>query len=430
MNFEVIQALEELERERGVSKAVLLEALEAALVSAFKRHYGSTQNVRVDLDGSAGMIRVLARKAVVEQVSDPKAEISLEDARRIDPGYNIGDTVETEVTPKEFGRIAAQTAKQVVVQRIREAERDIIFEEYANRLGDIITGRIQRVEDRNVMVDLGRVEAILPYSEQMRTERYEAGQRVKMYIVDVKKTTKGPVVTVSRTHPGLLKRLFELEVPEVYDGTVEIKAIAREAGARSKVAVCSYDENVDPVGACVGHRGTRIQSIVAELKGEKIDVIEWSENPAVFVANSLSPAKVLAVSTNEEYKIARVIVPNAQLSLAIGREGQNARLAARITGWKIDIKSEAQYLEMVAEAEALEAAQREQEYGFDEDELAENGYAGEGPASAEELGENGDMTGGAELEYGGYDGEADQDAESPAAEGRHVGAGNEALHEG
>ena len=265
-----------------------------------------------------------------------------------------------------------------MVQRIREAERDIIFEEYANRLGDIITGRIQRVEDRNVMVDLGRVEAILPYSEQMRTERYEAGQRVKMYIVDVKKTTKGPVVTVSRTHPGLLKRLFELEVPEVYDGTVEIKAIAREAGARSKVAVYSYDENVDPVGACVGHRGTRIQSIVAELKGEKIDVIEWSENSAVFVANSLSPAKVLAVSTNEEYKIARVIVPNSQLSLAIGREGQNARLAARITGWKIDIKSEAQYLEMVAEAEALEAAQRAEETATMQTSRTKTGYADEG----------------------------------------------------
>jgi N utilization substance protein A len=371
MNFEVIQALEELEKERGVSKAILLEALEAALVSAFKRHYGSTQNVRVDLDGNTGVIKVLARKTVAEDVADPKTEISLLDARAIDPAYAVGDIVEVEVTPKEFGRIAAQTAKQVVVQRIREAERGIIYEEYANRLGDIITGRIQRIEDRNVMVDLGRVEAILPHSEQMRTERYEPGQRVKMYIVDVKKTTKGPVVTVSRTHPGLLKRLFELEVPEVYDGVVEIKAIAREAGARSKVAVWSYDENVDPVGACVGHRGVRIQSIVSELKGEKIDIIEWSENPAVFVANSLSPAKVLAVSTNEEYKIARVIVPNSQLSLAIGREGQNARLAARITGWKIDIKSEAQYLEMVAQAEALEAAD-DDEGGF-----GANGYPGD-----------------------------------------------------
>jgi N utilization substance protein A len=286
-------------------------------------------------------------------------------------------------------------------------------------VGDIITGRVQRVEDRNVMVDLGRVEAILPYSEQMRTERYEAGQRVKMYIVDVKKTTKGPIVTVSRTHPGLLKRLFELEVPEVYDGTVEIKAIAREAGARSKVAVCSYDENVDPVGACVGHRGTRIQSIVAELRGEKIDVIEWSENPAVFVANSLSPAKVLAVSTNEEYKIARVIVPNSQLSLAIGREGQNARLAARITGWKIDIKSEAQYLEMVAEAQALEAAEREQEYGYDVDELDEES------AGAEEFGEHDDVTDEVALEYGGFGSETGEEEESPAPEGRHVTAGDQ-----
>ena len=356
MNFEVIQALEELERERGVSKEILLEALEAALVSAFKRHYGSTQNVRVDLDGDAGTVRVFAKKTVVEAVTDPKTEITLDEARAISPSYNLGDIVEAEVTPAEFGRIAAQTAKQVVVQRIREAERDIIYEEYINRQGDIITGRIQRIEGRNVMVDLGRAEAILPQSEQMPTEQYEPGQRIKMYIVDVRRTTKGPVITVARTHPGLIKRLLELEVPEVYDGVVEIKAIAREAGARSKVAVYSHDENVDPVGACVGHRGVRIQSIVSELRGEKIDVIEWSENPAIFVANSLSPAKVLAVSINQEYKIARVIVPNSQLSLAIGREGQNARLAARITGWKIDIKSEAQYLEMVAEAEAYQEA--------------------------------------------------------------------------
>ena len=356
MNFEVIQALEELERERGVSKEILLEALEAALVSAFKRHYGSTQNVRVDLDGDAGTVRVFAKKTVVEAVTDPKTEITLDEARAISPSYNLGDIVEAEVTPAEFGRIAAQTAKQVVVQRIREAERDIIYEEYINRQGDIITGRIQRIEGRNVMVDLGRAEAILPQSEQMPTEQYEPGQRIKMYIVDVRRTTKGPVITVSRTHPGLIKRLLELEVPGVYDGVVEIKAIAREAGARSKVAVYSHDENVDPVGACVGHRGVRIQSIVSELRGEKIDVIEWSENPAIFVANSLSPAKVLAVSINQEYKIARVIVPNSQLSLAIGREGQNARLAARITGWKIDIKSEAQYLEMVAEAEAYQEA--------------------------------------------------------------------------
>ncbi|HOB91825.1 MAG TPA: transcription termination factor NusA [Bacillota bacterium] len=372
MNFEVIQALEELERERGVSKEILLEALEAALVSAFKRHYGSTQNVRVDLDGDAGTVRVFAKKTVVEAVTDPKTEITLDEARAISPSYNLGDIVEAEVTPAEFGRIAAQTAKQVVVQRIREAERDIIYEEYINRQGDIITGRIQRIEGRNVMVDLGRAEAILPQSEQMPTEQYEPGQRIKMYIVDVRRTTKGPVITVSRTHPGLIKRLLELEVPEVYDGVVEIKAIAREAGARSKVAVYSHDENVDPVGACVGHRGVRIQSIVSELRGEKIDVIEWSENPAIFVANSLSPAKVLAVSINQEYKIARVIVPNSQLSLAIGREGQNARLAARITGWKIDIKSEAQYLEMVAEAEAYQEAHQAAEQ--QEEELDSLGY--------------------------------------------------------
>lgn len=416
MNFEVIQALEELERERGVSKEILLEALEAALVSAFKRHYGSTQNVRVDLDGDAGTIKVLAKKTVVEAVSDPKLELTLDDARAINPSYNIGDTVETEVTPAEFGRIAAQTAKQVVVQRIREAERDIIHEEYANRQGDIITGRIQRIEDRNVMVDLGRVEAILPYSEQMRNEHYEPGQRVKMYIVDVRKTTKGPVITVSRTHPGLLKRLLELEVPEVYDGVVEIKAIAREAGARSKVAVHSNDENVDPVGACVGHRGVRIQSIVSELRGEKIDVIEWNDNAAVFVANSLSPAKVLAVSISEEYKMARVIVPNPQLSLAIGREGQNARLAARITGWKIDIKSEAQYLEMVAEAEALRAAQEAGEPTASEGEPGEYDNSHDQANDALSHDRDNDIAGDVVTEYDGSENETDDDSEAATME--------------
>lgn len=416
MNFEVIQALEELERERGVSKEILLEALEAALVSAFKRHYGSTQNVRVDLDGDAGTIKVLAKKTVVEAVSDPKLELTLDDARAINPSYNIGDTVETEVTPAEFGRIAAQTAKQVVVQRIREAERDIIYEEYANRQGDIITGRIQRIEDRNVMVDLGRVEAILPYSEQMRNEHYEPGQRVKMYIVDVRKTTKGPVITVSRTHPGLLKRLLELEVPEVYDGVVEIKAIAREAGARSKVAVHSNDENVDPVGACVGHRGVRIQSIVSELRGEKIDVIEWNDNAAVFVANSLSPAKVLAVSISEEYKMARVIVPNPQLSLAIGREGQNARLAARITGWKIDIKSEAQYLEMVAEAEALRAAQEAGEPTASEGEPGEYDNSHDQANDALSHDRDNDIAGDVVTEYDGSENETDDDSEAATME--------------
>lgn len=416
MNFEVIQALEELERERGVSKEILLEALEAALVSAFKRHYGSTQNVRVDLDGDAGTIKVLAKKTVVEAVSDPKLELTLDDARAINPSYNIGDTVETEVTPAEFGRIAAQTAKQVVVQRIREAERDIIHEEYANRQGDIITGRIQRIEDRNVMVDLGRVEAILPYSEQMRNEHYEPGQRVKMYIVDVRKTTKGPVITVSRTHPGLLKRLLELEVPEVYDGVVEIKAIAREAGARSKVAVHSNDENVDPVGACVGHRGVRIQSIVSELRGEKIDVIEWNDNAAVFVANSLSPAKVLAVSISEEYKMARVIVPNPQLSLAIGREGQNARLAARITGWKIDIKSEAQYLEMVAEAEALRAAQEAGEPTASEGEPGEYDNSHDQADDALSHDRDSDIAGDVVTEYDGSENETDDDSEAATME--------------
>jgi len=340
-NLDFIEALDEIEKGKGIDKDILLEAIEAALISAYKKNFGSAQNVKININKETGKINVYAKKEVVEDLNDPRTEISLGEARKIDPDYEVGDVVEIEVTPKDFGRIAAQTAKQVVVQRIREAERNIIYEEYANREEDIVTGIVQRHEMNNVYIDLGRTEAILTPSEQVPGEVYKQGDRIKAYIVEVKKTTKGPLIMVSRTHPGLLKRLFELEVPEIYEGIVVIEAVAREPGSRSKIAVSSRDENVDPVGACVGAKGSRVQAVVNELRGEKIDIIEWDEDPARYVANALSPAKVLYVSIVND-KVAKVVVPDYQLSLAIGKEGQNARLAAKLTGWKIDIKSESQ----------------------------------------------------------------------------------------
>ncbi|HBT47794.1 MAG TPA: transcription termination/antitermination protein NusA [Peptococcaceae bacterium] len=342
MNTEFIHALKDLEREKGLKMAVLLEAIEAALVSAYKKNFGSAQNVRVQIEPETGEIRVFAQKKVVERVGDPRTEIALSEARSLNSTYEIGDIVEKEVTPKEFGRIAAQTAKQVVIQRIREAERNLIYEEFIAHENDIITGIVRRHEGKNWIIDLGRVEAIMTPTEQIPTETYSPGERIKVYVVEVKKTTKGPQVLVSRTHSGLLKRLFELEVPEIHDGIVEIKGVAREAGVRSKIAVHSREERVDPVGACVGPKGVRVQAVVNELRGEKIDIIKWSDDPAVFVANSLSPARVLDVEVDYENKIGKVIVPDNQLSLAIGKEGQNARLAAKLTGWKIDIKSESE----------------------------------------------------------------------------------------
>lgn len=346
MNTEFLEALKDLEKEKGISVDVLLEAIEAALLSAYKRNFGSLQNARVHIDRETGDFRVYTQRAVKEHVEDQRQEIAYEEARQINPNYEVGDVVETEVTPRNFGRIAAQTAKQVVVQRIREAERNIIFEEFANREGDIVTGVVQRLEQKNVFIELGKTEAILAPSEQMPGEEYRQGSRIKVYIIEVRKTTKGPQILVSRTHPGLLKRLFELEVPELLEGVVELKGVAREAGARSKLAVYSKDDNVDPVGACVGPKGMRVQNIVNELNGEKIDIIKWNPDPSKFVASSLSPAKVVAVEIWEEEKVARVIVPDYQLSLAIGKEGQNARLAAKLTGWKIDIKSESQMREI------------------------------------------------------------------------------------
>ncbi|OPY59080.1 MAG: hypothetical protein A4E55_00449 [Pelotomaculum sp. PtaU1.Bin035] len=349
MNIEFLEALKDLEKEKGIALDVLLEAIEAALLSAYKRNFGSLQNARIHIDRDTGDFRVYTQRLVIDQVEDSRQEITVEEAQKINPSYELGDVVETEVTPRNFGRIAAQTAKQVVVQRIREAERNIIFEEFVNREGDIITGIVQRFEQKNVLIELGKTEAILAPSEQMTGEDYRHGARIKAYIVEVRKTTKGPQILVSRTHPGLLKRLFELEVPELHEGVVELKAIAREAGTRSKIAVYSKDENVDPVGACVGPKGMRVQNIVSELNGEKIDVIKWNPDPSKFVASSLSPAKVVAVEIWDEEKVARVIVPDYQLSLAIGKEGQNARLAAKLTGWKIDIKSESQMQEIYSE---------------------------------------------------------------------------------
>ncbi|MFC4184563.1 transcription termination factor NusA [Saccharococcus thermophilus] len=346
MNTQLLDALADIIREKGISKEVVMEAIEAAIISAYKRNFGQAQNVRVDLNMETGTIRVFARKDVVEEVQDPRLEVSLEEAQRINPNYQVGDVVEIEVTPKDFGRIAAQTAKQVVTQRVREAERSVIYAEFLDREEDIMTGIVQRVDPRFVYVSLGKTEALLPASEQMPNETYKPHDRIKVYITKVEKTTKGPQIFVSRTHPGLLKRLFELEVPEIYDGTVEIKSIAREAGDRSKISVHSDNPEVDPVGACVGPKGQRVQAIVEELHGEKIDIVRWSADPVEFVANALSPAKVLRVIVNEAQKATTVIVPDYQLSLAIGKRGQNARLAAKLTNWKIDIKSESEALEM------------------------------------------------------------------------------------
>lgn len=342
MNIEFIEAIEQIGKEKGISKEILIEAIEAALISAYKKNFGTAQNVKVYIERDTGEVKVFAQKSVVENVENELLEISVEEAKKYNPRYQQGDILEIEVTPKKFGRIAAQTAKQVVVQRIKEAERNVIYDEFSGRESDIVTGVIQRIDKKNVYIDLGRVEAILMPTEQTPNEEYIQGNRIKTYILEVKKTTKGPQIFVSRTHPGLVKRLFELEVPEIHDGIVEIKGIAREAGSRTKIAVHSRDENVDPVGSCVGPKGARVQAVVDELNGEKIDIIKWSKDPAQFIANSLSPAKVTSVNANESEKIANVVVEDYQLSLAIGKEGQNARLAAKLTGWKIDIKSKSQ----------------------------------------------------------------------------------------
>ncbi|WP_273125592.1 transcription termination factor NusA [Metabacillus sp. HB246100] len=340
MSSELLDALTILEKEKGISKEIIIEAIEAALISAYKRNFNQAQNVRVDLNRDTGTMKVYARKDVVDEVYDPRLEISIAEAQGINPNYVVNDVIEMEVTPKDFGRIAAQTAKQVVTQRVREAERGVIYSEFIDREEDIMTGIVQRIDSKFIYVSLGKIEALLPVSEQMPNETYRPHDRIKVFLTKVEKTTKGPQIFVSRTHPGLLKRLFEMEVPEIYDGTVEIKSVSREAGDRSKISVHSDNPEVDPVGSCVGPKGQRVQTIVNELKGEKIDIVRWSQDPVEFVANALSPSKVAEVLVNEEEKSTTVIVPDYQLSLAIGKRGQNARLAAKLTGWKIDIKSE------------------------------------------------------------------------------------------
>ncbi len=340
MNSDILMALGQLERERGIPAGDLVDALEVALLSAYRKHFGSTDNVRVHFDQGSGTIRVLSRREVVDEVSDPLREISLEQAVDIRPDYKIGDTVEEEIPARGFGRIAAQTAKQVVLQKLREKERGMIYEEFAEREGDVVTGQVIRIDRGVAIIDLGRAEGFLTPREQIRGERYRERDRLKAYVVEVRRTPRGPQIILSRTHPGLLKRLLELEVPEIQDGIVEIKSIARESGQRSKVAVKANLPEVDALGACVGARGSRIQAIVQELRGERIDVIEWDQDPRIFVGNALSPARVIDVEVDVREKVARVTVPAHQLSLAIGRDGQNARLAARLTGFKVDIRSD------------------------------------------------------------------------------------------
>lgn len=342
MSSQLFDAIDLLAEEKGIDKEILLEALEAALISAYKKNFKSASNVSVELDEDKGTMKVLSRKTVVEEVEDHQQEISLEEARLVDPNYDIDDVIEVEVTPKDFGRIAAQAAKQVVTQRVREAERGVIYSEFVEREDDVMTGIIQRKDPRFVYVNLGKIEAKLAESEQMRNEEYNIHDRIKVYVTKVENTSKGPQIYISRSHPGLLKRLFEMEVPEIYDGIVEIKSVAREAGDRSKISVYAENPDVDAVGSCVGPRGQRVQAIVDELKGEKIDIVEWHEDPVIYVSNALSPSKVIDVIVNEEEKATTVIVPDYQLSLAIGKRGQNARLAAKLTGWKIDIKSESE----------------------------------------------------------------------------------------
>lgn len=346
MNKELIEALDLLEKEKNISKETLLEAIENSLLTACKNHFGKADNVKVNINPETGDFSVYAEKEVVEEVEDPVMQISLAEAKMKSPKYNLGDVVHFPIESKSFGRIATQNAKNVILQKIREEERSMQFNEWYRKEKDVVTGIVQRYLGRNVSINLGRVDAILNEAEQVKGEVFKPTERIKVFVLEVKDTPKGPRISVSRTHPDLVKRLFEEEVTEVNDGTVEIKAIAREAGSRTKIAVWSNDPNVDPVGACVGMNGARVNSIVNELRGEKIDIIIWDENPAFLIENALSPAKVICVVADEESREAQVIVPDYQLSLAIGKEGQNARLAARLTGYKIDIKSETQAREM------------------------------------------------------------------------------------
>ncbi len=351
MNQEFILALGEIEREKGVDKEIIFEALESAMISSYKKNFGSAQNVDVEMNRETGDVALYALKEVVgnEDLTDSNLEITLSDAQAINASYQLGDTVRIRLEPENFGRIAAQTAKQVVIQRIKDAERDVIFEDYTDRENEIITGEVRRVSNRNVFFDLGKTEALLPFQEQIPGEHYGQGERFKLLLLEVRRTPKGPQVILSRSHPNLIKRLFEMEVPEILDGVVEIYSIAREAGSRTKIAVFSKDPSIDPLGACVGFKGNRVKAIVDQLYNEKIDIVIYEKDIAEFIANALSPSKVVEVFIKEREKEALVVVPDYQLSLAIGKEGQNARLAAKLTNWKIDIKSESQFADFLEE---------------------------------------------------------------------------------
>lgn len=371
----MLNALDALEAEKGISKEIVIDALEAALVSAYKRHYGQAQNVEVEFDQKKGKIHVYAVKEVTEEVMDSQLEVSLKDALLINPAYEIGDMIRFEVTPKDFGRIAAQTAKQVILQRVREAERTIIYNEFSAYEKDIMQGIVERQDKRYIYVNLGKIEAVLSKQDQMPNEFYQPHDRIKVYVSRVENTSKGPQVFVSRSHPDLLRRLFEQEVPEVYDGIVEIVSIAREAGDRSKVAVRSNDPNIDAVGTCVGPKGQRVQAIVNELKGENMDIVEWNEDPAVFIANALNPAQVMDVIFDETNpKACTVVVPDYQLSLAIGKRGQNARLAAKLTNHKIDIKSESDMTEFYENQEQQKETEELHDEAIVQSDLTDDEY--------------------------------------------------------
>ena len=351
-NKELVIALEELEKEKGIKKSYLIESIETALLTAYKRNFDAKENVKVVMDDITGAAHIYSVKEIVETVEDSDTQINLEDAKKINKTLEIGDSVDIELVPKNFGRIAAQTAKQVIVQKIREAEREIIYTEYNDRKGEIVTGLVQKADRGIVVMDLGKLEGVMLAKEQIPTETYKVNDKIRAYVIDVEKGAKGaPQVIVSRATPDFVKKLLEFEIPEIYEGLIEIKSVSRDPGYRSKVAVYSQNENIDPVGSCVGQKGVRIQNVINELNGEKIDVIEWNEDPSIYISAALLPAKVMAVDINEEEKFAQVIVPDDQLSLAIGKSGQNVRLAAKLTNWKIDIKSETQFREILAKAQ-------------------------------------------------------------------------------
>lgn len=402
MNTELLEALNILEKEKDISKETILDAIENSLLNACKNHFGKADNIKLIMDRETCDYQLLAEKTVVEEPEDELEEISLEKAKEIDSKYELGDVVQIPIESKSFGRIATQNAKNLILQKIREEERKVVFDQYFEKEKDIVTGIVQRYVGKNISINLGRADAMLTENEQVKGEVFKPTERIKLYVVEVKNTPRGPKILVSRTHPELVKRLFEAEVAEVRDGTVEIKSIAREAGSRTKMAVWSNDPNVDPVGACVGINGARVNAVVQELRGEKIDIINWDENPALLIENALSPAKVISVMADPEEKVANVIVPDYQLSLAIGKEGQNARLAARLTGYKIDIKSETQ---------AIEAGDLPENYMEQMGLMGEEGYTGDYDDEYEE---------GAYDDYDGYDGSDEYDVPEETEEPEEI----------